>query len=121
MPDPKPVDIKVFVQPDVKKDYQRLCFEEDTKMSTDLRNYIEMRCRGLIKAVNPEQSEINSQKPTKSNHEVQVTLVNWMSASKRPTNAEIIKAAANIGVDTKVLIDLCDRLFPTRDECTNAH
>lgn len=116
MPDPKPVDIKVFVQPDVKKNYQRLCLEEDTKMSADLRNYIDARLDGKVQAIKPNVDL----EPSQSNQFEEI-LSNWLGASKRPTNSEIVKTATKLGVQTELLMQLCDRLFPVKEKCANGH
>lgn len=116
MPDPKPVDIKVFVQPDIKKNYQRLCLEEDIKMSADLRNYIDARLNGTVQAIKP----IVDVEPSQSKL-VEGTLSSWLGASQRPSNPQIVKAAAKIGVQTEILMQLCDRLFPVKEKCVNGH
>jgi hypothetical protein len=37
---------------------------------------------------------------------------NLVSASKRPSNAQIVKMASKLGIETEDLMKLCDRLFP---------
>ena len=96
------VDIKTFVPAELKKKYQRLCLEEDTKMSTDLRGYIERRCNGVESA---------NQVPE---------LLKFLSATQKPTKAEIVKAAARFGIDTEQLMQICDRLF-SQEKCGNGH
>lgn len=109
------VDIKIFLDADLKKKYQRLCLEEDTKMSADLRAYIERRCNAGSKkevtAVLDEASDLN-------NCNQSVELFNFLSASQKPTNPQIVKAAARFGVDTGGLMQMCDRLFE-KERCAN--
>jgi hypothetical protein len=89
MPD---IDIKTFVPAELKKKYQRLCLEEDIKMSADLRAYIERRCNGT--------ANINQA----------AELLKFLSTLQKPTDAEIIETAESLGVDSKELMQIVECL-----------
>jgi len=52
-----------------------------------------------------------NQLPENDNSKFQL-FYNLLSASKRPSNSQIVKMAGKLGIETEDLMKLCDRLFP---------
>ncbi len=68
-------------------------------MSADIRGYI-----GSV--INGESKE-----------DVINEIANLMSATQRPSNSQIVKLSRKLDVQTEVVMQWCDRLFPSKQEC----
>jgi|GEM_PF-4794217 len=95
----KLTSIKVFLPQSEKDEYHKICFEENVKMSADIRDYITERRNGKTrKAIIEAFSEL-------------------MAATQRPSNAQIVKLARKLEIETEEVMQWCDRLFTSKQEC----